>query len=145
MTDELNPSCMPPSDALNPSILKPGSPAETESQPAAPALEELKRPTVPASGYSFIVSTNTAILQATTNYSISFADSTGKQVGKLTWDKELHFEGNADESAIEFVRAMGNAMSQKMMDYEAALRLHSRAEDPGGTKAIEALEKWSNS
>lgn len=79
------------------------------------------------------------------NASISFHGKNNKEVGRLRFDNDkLTFTGNADEAAEMFVKSVGNALSQKLQDYEAALMTYrNTVSKDGRTPARDALAKWS--
>lgn len=79
------------------------------------------------------------------NAGISFHGKNNQEVGRLRFDSDkLTFTGNADEAAEVFVKSVGNALSQKLQDYEAALITYRNTVSEGGrTPARDALAKWS--
>ena len=79
------------------------------------------------------------------NASISFHGKNNQEVGRLRFDSDkLTFTGSADEAAEVFVKSVGNALSQKLQDYEAALMSYRNTVIEGGrTPARDALAKWS--
>lgn len=79
------------------------------------------------------------------NASISFHGKNNQEVGRLRFDSgKLTFTGSADEAAAVFVKSVGNALSQKLQDYEAALMTYRNTVSEGGrTPARDALAKWS--
>lgn len=91
-------------------------------------MNTLKNENVPAN----------ATFTASYDYAMTFTDASQKRVACLRWKGGvLELEGDADESARIFAVCLGNHLSRKLQDYEAALmdlRRHDRAS--------EVLAKW---
>ncbi len=97
------------------------------------------------SSTNWVINTNEPIKMLTIKpqYNISFHNSNGV-VGKLEFENnELVFTGNADEAALLFIKNIGNYLSEKMTDYETALKHYEHIISEGGMYARDTIKKWT--